>query len=608
VIRRSSIPACEPSETPRGERGAALLVAMLTAVFLTILGLVLVEILRGGLSQAASTEASIQAEALAQRGMDDAVALIWNEVNDANLLSDMHQRVVTIEQALQSLRGKLHGKNVQGERGTYTIEIAGDVGNYDDYEKNRIMIPDYPYSRILTVKVTATAGTLRKRTAVREADIFVTTINPVFKYPLSARDYLELNGAVYVVGDVLVRSHPDSDDSDKGNIYVYDKAYFIGSPGTLYGMETAPPTVKGFYKADAVIRQNRVETPSTEEEGDKFSAFEPFQDPEMPEDEDIPVGILVGAKVDEMNNLLDLEEDPFDITIEEDQLEGYTVSGSVTTGTRYLNQWVRLENEVSIKHPGNGSAHFAVDNGVLWMDGGARVTLSNGSLYVRYDNPFIAAATFAGALVVEPPHAVVVKGDVVMMDGFRFSGKMYVEGSLQIVGSVNLEGTIHVKGDVDLKEMRSLNDGAGSSGSSAPLILLSSGGMIFSDVRPDENDENAKEPVEPIRVRAFLYSEQPLSLYGVLSKMIITGGIHGSSVSINAVREDPTDRSNGVYFEVVGNPEDSFHLTPSQRQLQLSPDASNLQIFYDHQLFTDPPVGIPVTDHLTMFVQSRVAG
>ncbi|HEY8528440.1 MAG TPA: hypothetical protein VIL22_02015 [Paenibacillaceae bacterium] len=595
---RSSMPEAGTVEAPRGERGAALLVAMLAAVFLTILGLVLVEILKGGLSQAASTEASIQAEALAQRGLDDAVALIWNEVKSANGLTNanMHGRVDAVHSALGrkddqgALLGQLHGLTVQGERGSYTIEIAEDVNNYTDFLNNRDLIPDYPYSRILTVKVTAKAGTLRKRTAVREADIFVTTINPVFKYPLSASESLTLNGAVYVVGDVLVRS---------GNMYVLDKAYFIGSPETLYRMDTALPTVKGFYRADEVIRMNTVENPGVPEPGDRFSVFEPFEDTELPVDADIPIDDFVNDRVLEMTARLDEPHGFFGTTVEEDRLEGYTVSGSVTDSTRYVNQWVRFSKDVDIKNSNGSPAHFAVDNGVLMMDADARVNLSNGSLYVRYaESQSIAAATFAGSLEVNPPHAVVVQGNAVIMGGFRFKGNMYVDGSLQIVGSVNLEGTIYVSGDVDMKEMRSLNSEEEGSGPSAPLILLSGGSIVFSDIRPANDDS--------IRVRAFLYSLEPMSLYGVQSKMIITGGIHGSSVTINAVREDSGNRSSNVHFTVKGNANDQFLLTPTDDQLVLPPDASNLQIYYDHRLFSDPPVGIPVTENLTMFVQSRV--
>lgn len=596
----------EPAQGRRGEQGAALLVALLAAVFLTILGLVLLEILKGGLAQAASTEASIQAEALAQRGIDDATALVWNEVAKSNALtaatpSDTYRvRIETIENALGqkdpdpnkrewtkgSLLDKLDGLTVTGERGTYTIEIVADTDNYNDYVNNRAAINDYPYSRILTVQVTATAGTTRKRTATKQADIHVTTINPVFKYPLSAKTDLTLSGSPYIVGDVLART---------GNLYVFNKAYFVGSPGTQYTMETNWPTVKGFYKALAVERKDPQGNESIPPEGVKFSHFEPFMDVQLPNDPDIPVADAVAAWIGKMND--DLANPLLFQEIDDEVFGGYIIDSDVTISKKYAGQWVTFPNaEVTIAD-GSNVVQLAVEDGVLTMTPGARVSIPKGSLYVKYDNDFIAAATFAGSLEVAPPYAVVVQGNVVIEDGFHFKGNMFVDGSVQIIGSVNLEGTLYVSGDVDMKDMKSINsmdtDNDGEADmQTAPLILLAGGQVIFSESQSDE----------PIRIRAYLYSQQPMKLYGVVSKLHITGGVHGETVTLNALRED---RNNKQAFW-FGTEPDPFYFTPSDAQKNLPPESSNLQIFYDPALFSQPPVGIPVTQELTMFVQSTL--
>ncbi len=585
---------CGPSEQDlelvqdrSGERGAALLVALLAAVFLTILGLVLLEILKGGLAQAASTEASIQAEALAQRGIDDATALVWNEVIKSNQWSTYHDRIETLEPALNSLIQQMDDKTVTGERGTYTIKIVGDTNNYEDYKENYQIIPDYPYSRILTVQSTATAGTTRKRTVTKQADIFVTTINPVFKYPLSADNELALSGTPYIVGDVLTGA---------GNLNVFNWAYFIGSPGNRHAVETDWPTIKGFYKALAVEpRDTQGNLPSIPNQTRIFSHYEPFRDDQLPDAPHISVIGAVNARITQMDN--DLNNGTAFQPILDEEFGGHVINSNVTISKKYVGQWVTFPTEVTIGNPNGGPVHFAVDGGVMTMTSDAKVSIPKGSLYVRYDNPYIAAATFAGSLEVAPPYAVVVQGNVVIEDGFHFKGNMFIDGSVQIVGSVNLEGTLYVSGTVDMKDMKSINfvdennDGIADK-ESAPLILLAGGQVIFSESRSDD----------PIRIRAFLYSQEPMNLYGVVSKLHITGGVHGQTVTLNALREDPNNKTG----HFVGDDLDPFYFTPKDAQLQLPPESSNLQIFYDHELFSRPPVGIPVTDGLTMFVQSTV--
>jgi len=574
-------------KTIAGERGAALMSALLAAVFLTVLGLVVLEVLKAGLTQAASTESSIRAEALAQRGIDDVTALVWDAVKSVNENPSpayaYDRKVKDIDAKLDLLADRFAGGlTVQGLQGAYTIGIASDVSNFDDFIAQHAAIPDYPYSRILTVRSEAAAG---RRTAVKQAGIYVTTINPVFNYPLSAKRDLVLSGAPFIVGDVLAR---------EGKMVVFNKAYFTGSPGRQHAWEADWPTVKGFYRAQVVERGDMQGGEPIAPDGIRFSHFEPFADEQLPKDADIPIPSAVAARMAEMNAAL---ADPMLFQpIEDEAFGGHVIAANVPIGKKYTGGWVSITDGEIAVGDGSSVAGLAVDDGVLAMSPGSRVTLPNGPLYVRYDNDFVAAATFAGFLEVAPPHAVVVKGDAVIEDGFRFKGAMFVDGSVQIVGSVNLEGALYVSGAVDMKDMRSINfpddDGDGiADEESAPLILMAGGPVIFSESKSSA----------PIRIRAYLYSLQPVKLYGVVSKFHITGGVHGEDVVLNALREDP-DHMNAYWIDPdLGEP---FLLTPPDKQPGLPPERSNLQIFHDPALFSDPPVGIPVTDHLTMFARN----
>lgn len=574
----------ERADMPSGERGAALLIALLAAVFLTILGLVLLEILRGGMAQAASSEAAVKAEALAQRGLDETIALVRERVDAAHgPNSDVKQRA----DAVQSGIGGIGDVRVDLAYGHYEIEVSR-TDNYAAYNDKIGQIPDYPYAAVLTVTSTGVVSETRKltRTVAKTAKIYVSTINPVFKYPVSAASDVSLFGAPYIVGDVLSRS---------GRLDVSDTAAFIGSPDTMYTMQSAWPTVEGFRKSSGVVHVNPVD--GKERAGlPAFDGIEPFEDPDMPDDEPLDIA---GSKVDpmiaKMNGLTGYSP------LISGDLEGH-VNPFVAGDTRIDDEWVTYAAGNSSEI--NGS--LAVRSGAFILEGetaeedGAKLNLVNGSLYVDYKyltevneqaeiEVGLAAAYFAGELKVAPGQAVVVRGNVVIGSGFQFTGRMYVDGDLKIVGKVDLDGTIFVKGNIEMKEMTSINAGIDK-----PLILAASGQLIFSDSRP-EDDKGI--------IRAFLYSEEAVALYGITSRLTVRGGVHGDSVKINAVREGDAASKTASPDKVAGDGNDGILLTSASDQRELSPNESNLKVFFDSVLYTDPPIGIPTSDTVHWFVQ-----
>jgi len=603
-----------------GERGAALLIALLSVMFLTILGLTLFEILRGGMTQAVSSEASVQAEALAQRGIDEATALIREAVAQANDGASNYQSKVNMIQnrITNNIIPFLEANEGTGvSYGKYELEVVSNEKNIDDFNANVLNIPDYPYSSVITIKSTAVVSEHRKlkRTVTKEADIYVSTINPVFRYPVSAVEDISLFGAPYIVGDLLSRK-----GNGKGNLYVSDKAVFIGSPGMHYRMASTGPTVEGFHKTNAIKAIN----PSGPDpeldwldliyDPNLFIGMEPFLDNEMQDDSDIPVETYVEQAIKNASDSLD----GFALIDSGDILGTIDPVIGVNVNTNYYKQWVTFS---AGKAPVTISSSLAVTKGALTLEGhtkddednvivkGADVQMDGGSIYVEYEDINVAAANFGGKLTLDKDQSVVVKGDVVIGDGFDFTGRMYVEGSLKIIGSVNLNGTIFVNGDVEMKEMKSVNavdESASDPQPPPPLILIASGELIFSDSRPDESTSI---------IRAFLYSQkEEVNLYGITSRLEIQGGVHGKSVTINAIREQ---NPPGILTspEAMNGGTDSFELTPVDQQKGLTPADSNLKVFFDRNLFANPPIGIPITDKdrgfspdsrtINMFVQSK---
>lgn len=451
--------------------------AITAAVFLSLLGLALLGTVRHSLAQTAGSEARVQAEALAQMGMDEALALIRAAVRQANGGADYRTKVARIQTALgldldpsagvQRAPGSLHdfldGHEGEGRRGGYRLEIVSDTDNYDAFLARVDDLPRHPYSRVIVIRSTGRAGEWASRTASVERTVVVSTINPVFRYPLSGKKDLVLNGAVTVVGDVLARG---------GSILTSDKARFIGLPGSAYAKESDFPAVQGFYRE----REARPKT---------FSAAAPFEDRWMPLDADISVAEALQRYAAELEQAMPLPGTGVHVG----GLDAYELPASVPP-LKLENQWVAVNGPVT------AGGDVAIKDGVLTLGPAAELAVRGGSVYVDFPSPLWAAADLAGTMTLDPGESLIVRGDAVIADGFRFRGQLAVTGNLAIVGSVAIDGTLYAGGDVELKRTKAINREPGWT--DKPLILLAGGRIIFSDSRPDG---------EPAELRAFLYSE-----------------------------------------------------------------------------------------------------
>src|SRR5690606_27693076 len=186
-------------------------------------------IVREGFVQARLAEETVRAELLAQKGLDEVRGLIRLETEKANAGgADYKSRVDLTQKALDQL-GWMDGRTADGLNGVYEIEILDDRDNFGAFMANIDVIADYPYSRVLTARSAGRAAAGAGRSAALEQPVVVSTINPVFYYPLSAQKDIHLNGASSIVGDVLART---------GFIHTSNAAHFIGLPGSAYSKKT----------------------------------------------------------------------------------------------------------------------------------------------------------------------------------------------------------------------------------------------------------------------------------------------------------------------------------------------------------------------------------
>jgi hypothetical protein len=591
----------------RGEEGGALVIALLAVVFMTILGGVLMDVLRGGLVQAVSTEGGIQAETIAQKGLDDTIALLRGAVAKGESLGNTYRaRIDFVESKLSEAAVFIdpsagdgsrdnNGQLVEAYGGSYRIDLIEDHVKMNPQREGAIKpvtSPDFPYVRKFVIKSRGMVEGKPDKTVTKQMTVYVSTINSVFRYPVSSGRDMTLNGTPYIIGDILVRG---------GSLHVGDEAFFIGAAGSRYGLATALPAIRGFIRVDGdgmpggTQKYNLIETDGTYGATDIMDTsyfaneYFPLEDDSLGDGPVVPaVSYVTDKVVTELNTRL---AGVFGNRISDPSLFDYKLSANPGRSMLYDGQWVMMQGKFEMSS-GAADVDQFVNNGVLMVadqpdHSPSELTIKRGNLYVKTPDTNLVAADLRGILQLDPDKYVAVDGNVTLNSGFYFpSGTMYVKGDLKLIGDIKMEGTVYVDGNVELKEMKSINKNAAT-----PLIIVASGEIVLGNNTTQVNEE----------VRAFLYSQKNMRLYGVMSKLNLFGGIHGETgVELNAARGDLVD--TGLTPIAYAGPAWSGKAVPIG-QSGLAVDQSRLQITYDNTLYDNPPSGIPITDEFSLFVK-----
>jgi hypothetical protein len=602
------------------ERGGALIVALMVFVMLAIMGTVMVSMIRNGLTHAATVEADHQAELYAQQGLDEALVLIRTAVEAGNAgASTYRSRIDAVSDRLSDLKSTYHSGvliNSSDGQGQYKLKLEFSTptvpGVYSTPPN-----PDDPYVQKITVTSIGSTRLHGSRSASKKMILYVNTIHPVFRFPVSTEGgNLNVFGAARIVGDVAIRG---------GKLRTSSEARFVGGVDSDYRVESVLPDIQGFVRVEEAasdpVRYEKLThhgatiSPSNQLKRDFFTVA-PFEDKRMrlPDPLAIP-----SAYVDPKMNLSSLSTNKIEMNPPADgmtyKLGSLHGTNKLTASTKYVNQWIEIDGLLEVPGSPLAPGNLVVENGTLRLGSPAttgtadegKLTLRQGSLYVKFtDDPNLAAAELNGKLELDAGHYAAIEGNAILRK-FSYEGSMYVRGDVQIIGDLDMQGTLYVDGNVDLKQMRSINRTGGK-----PLIIAASGHIILSD------NENPGASDEAQEIRAFLYSGGVLDLYGVLSKLKIYGGIHGSEITLNAVKGS-AGKTPAIGLTNTLN----YKAEPSTDTLDLIGDyyftedqagtgtyaseddkpQSRLQIYFDPQLYSDPPEGIPVVDQAGVFVQ-----
>lgn len=593
TIKPSRMPVVHPLQT---EQGSALLVTLLSIVLLTVLGLVLLQFVQQGMKSSTAQEGQIMAEALAQKGLDEALATVESAVEAANGISDYRDKANWLETNINAILNTLPGTFPGADgKGSYSVEMESSAADLKSTPLGRVRaLPDYPYVRKITVTCTGRTKLWPAVTVSRRMEMYVSSINPVMRYALSAnvddsllslpagdprRTAIQLNGAPYIVGNIFAG----------GDLSVSDKALFMKEPGVEGQIDTSLPTLRGFYKAVGNTRTT----------GSSLfaDASVPLEDAQLQPAERVDVQNTVNQALARYLSGSDVQS-LLPVPLEDPQV---SLSGDLPGGKHYDQAWVTVNGTARLTAPSPGqSADVLISGGLLDMLEGSSLKISGGSLLVDAYDPDLVVANLAGRLQLDEGQAAVIRGNAVINDGFRLdSGSLFVQGDLKIYGNVNLFGTVYVDGNVELRDLASINGSCsggegeeeGEGKTCPPLIIAASGAIELGEYVQDQGST----------IHAFLYANGPMKLYGVYSKLNFIGGLHADEgLELNAVKGGLQPVAGAADSDPVWN----RYTLPNQ---SAQPEtASRLDVTHDMNLYETPPAGIPVTDTFNVYVSQLV--
>ncbi len=604
----------------RNEQGSALLVVLIVIVVLSILGGVLLNVLRVDNKGTASVVAGARAEAMAQMGLDEALTLIREALVRGEQAAESAETNVRIARAqqinmnlatLEEYRDVIKSASDGSESGEYNIEIKKSIASQPNANA-----PDAPYSYRLEIVSTGSVKVPIQMNVKKQLVVYVSDILPVFRYAVSTSEdgAVTLNGSPSVIGDGLIYN----------NLVVNDAVSYFDENGNRQTISAVAPFWRGFLKSSG-------SAVSTDEVQKQIAWPAPFV--EKVNVEDVPPpgfspNAIVAAKVQSASLLSGVIQPISDDEAGTELGRGVTVREgcSVKCGLDSFNTDVQFRDWVTVI--GNNlatdddltiSGHLLVndelsDGAAFRMENNARLVIREGSLYVRQKDENISAADLSGEIVMlddddRPARnaEIVINGNATLSD-FKYNGSMYVQGDVKIIGNLNMQGVLYVAGSVDLKDMRSINPPQTESDDSLgePLVIVANGKISLNSYRDDSLAATAGKSLasKPINIRAYLYSNDDVELFGIVSSYRIIGGLFGKTVTLNALRGDFASvpqpglqqASLGYYFE-------------DQKQPRfLRNEDPRLQILYDPRLFSNPPYGIPWMNDVRLYVTESKNG
>ncbi|RLQ98041.1 hypothetical protein [Falsibacillus albus] len=345
-----------------------------------------------------------------------------------------------------------------------------------------------------------------------EKTVTISTISEVFRYSAISPGDIFLNGSPYIEGDVYTGN----------NIYTSNNPLISLLSSTLFPTIDGSLTVEGKYFGDKTDQcfwcgvNWQPFSPDMENLKTFFKVPPKIKDRELNIDP-IQIGQIISEKQNEVSQMGNYTR----------YKKGLSISGNQTLSNNTL-----INGDLVISSGSTLNIY-----GKLYVTGSIYI---NGSHHQNHNTKIIVNGN---------QNFIYAAGNVSFED-VDLDGVMYIGGSANIQGELNSNGTIYAGNNIFVS---SLYNNAGT------LILLANNQitLAFNNIFNDA----------PMEMNAYLYSNQELQIYGILSNLKINGGIYGNPIRLNSVTTNGTPR---------------------------------LSIHYQKDLILDPPKGIPTVEKLTI--------
>jgi cytoskeletal protein CcmA (bactofilin family) len=610
----------------QNEKGIALIMAILTLVVFSILGLAIVTVTNQGQKQRDLSNEQIEGKMLADTGL-----LFFQKYLEKNL----NFNDTSIQSAIKSpgdpdgitnvidqIASRNEGKIITLPDGKGAFQIQYQIKNLLDIERNPISTIPYqvdsnslkpysqPYVRKLSVIVIGIpADTAHFKKVKLTATLYINTVSSPFHYAISTPNELNLNGGSNIIGNVTANQVNVSTQyyySDQNTYYfepenpinlpyVEGKIFLTGNP--VFSLKSGPwpqdseghpahyPSVSQNVYTDrqsleSIFTPYPPDAPSPPVDALEDKPYVPGSEPPLVESSTrINQGLAFNLEdyiKSQFQTIAPQAGTKLFVNDTDQQQPIWIGAGIPVDGFRTINSFAnsdiaiyseQIENQIQTSTAPNHLPPFLLT---------ARLTDNTFSsprrLFIGPDPNFNSVDYAATNAVVEIGHNSSFNDlpNYPSDNPFTFNGSIFIKGNLDIVGDINVNGTIYVDGNVNIRE----NIGSNVLSEIPNLAILSTGTITISNrntIGSNNFDWNN-------RLSTFLYSErQPIKIYSHTSVNWFYGGLATGSGSI----------SDNPYIELDAKREGAGSSLPY---------ASHMTVQFNRGIFERETPGLPSDD------------
>jgi|GEM_PF-3175405 len=596
----------------KNNRGSALLLVLIMSIVFTILGTTLLASALNGSSRNAFREDQIQATYGAKQGVEYFLAHI-----NQNFLAYQGLSPTQYNTALGNFMNEYPysstdatiGKRINidisaGHYAIISVKSISNVTSHPDDLRRRVEVVSKGYADGKKVEVTS--------------QYLVSATTSVLKYTMAAMNDLKIHGALSILGDVFVNRHlvvtphsynslrlwPSSDlptieplpDSTQAKLTVGGKLFRLTQAGRDW-VSADPNRWNNHYRTNfdpsAPINSSYVQEIS------RINHYELFK-------QGVPLPKLTSSTL--------VNYTPIDIfSYKSKYAFGATstqVNGSTVTPLRIYPTYTINSGTINVIDNYQNSLQDSyylqtLNSNTTYMTNNfssRRLSVETpGYLYLHSSNTGISVMNFDRGAYIKSPAVVITHHGSTNADGsintsgrtLRIRGPLYIEGDLYIdLANVEFDSTVYVTGRVimtssDIKGFQRID--ASGNPYITSLALFSDKEISTANINHFTEVPLTGLPSSKV-LRAFLYSNSVIDMYGQSSIIHIDGGVVGKDLNFKVMKGNTKNSQINASYWKAGDTGEWYE----GNQTSIPAQRSRFRVTYNKDLIANPPEGMPI--------------